>query len=322
MSQALARCTVEEIRRIFLDDGAACPPDTLRRLRRDKRLGVRRIAENIDRRRRAVLREGRRIERLQRLESVLWRRGLRNVAGVDEAGTGPLAGPVVAAAVIFPPGIDIQRIDDSKRLDEDTRVELEALIRSRALAVGIGSADVAEIDRLNVYHAALLAMHRAVVSLGVKAEFVLSDARVVPDLAIGQRAIIRGDRKCFSVAAASILAKTHRDRLMQALDVRYPDYGFARHKGYPTAAHREAILRHGLSDMHRRSFPLVQELAGQWSESFYRLRAAIERSRSVLSANRVEERMRRDAARLALAERQRLKLLLDKRRSSLVRQQG
>ena len=188
------------------------------------------------------------------LERAFWRRGITRIAGVDEAGLGPLAGPVVAAAAILPPKLRIPGAHDSKQLSPRTRARCEEAIRSQAIAVGIGVATVEEITRLNIYQAGLLAMRRALDNLTVEPEMVLLDARTLPDLPWPQEAYIRGDAGIHCVACASIVAKVHRDRLMEEYDRVYPEYGFARHKGYATRAHREAIVRHGPTPIHRPTF--------------------------------------------------------------------
>ena len=196
-----------------------------------------------------------------RHERKLWMSGLQAVAGVDEAGVGPMAGPVVAAAVIFAPEIHIKGVHDSKQVPAPKREVLYDLIAARALAFAIGVAEVDEIDRLNIYHATLAACVRAVESLCIKPEHVLVDGRPVRNLKIPQTHIVGGDRKSFCIAAASIIAKVTRDRLMCELDNRYPGYGFARHKGYCTAEHLEAVARLGPSPIHRTSFAPVSAAA-------------------------------------------------------------
>jgi len=178
------------------------------------------------------------------------------VAGVDEAGRGPLAGPVVAAAVCLDLHTPLEGLDDSKRLSASRREKLFATIEARAHAHGIGMADVAEIDTLNILRASLLAMSRAVGNLRRQASVVLVDGReCIPGVThCPQRAVIGGDRRSASVAAASILAKVTRDRLMVDYDGRYPGYAFDRHKGYPTKQHRVLLARLGMCPIHRRSF--------------------------------------------------------------------
>lgn len=178
--------------------------------------------------------------------------------GVDEAGRGPLAGPVSAAAVILDPARPIAGLADSKKLSEKQRDLLAPLIRERALAWAVAYASVAEIDQLNILQATLLAMRRAVWALPVQPQQVLVDGLYCPQTGIPSQAIVKGDSKVAAISAASILAKTARDELMLGLHEQYPQYGFAAHKGYPTAAHLAALRLHGVSDVHRRSFKPVR----------------------------------------------------------------
>lgn len=197
---------------------------------------------------------------LLRVERSLWRMGLTKVAGVDEVGVGPLAGPVVAAAVILPPSVRLRGIDDSKRLSQALRAELAEKIRAGALGVGIGVVEVDDIDRLNIYRAALEAMRRAVDALPVVPDHIVVDARHIPGVGVPQTPLIDGDARSYCVAAASIVAKVERDRMMEALDVQYPEYGFRTHMGYGTPQHLAAIDRFGPSPIHRRSFAPVRQL--------------------------------------------------------------
>ena len=197
---------------------------------------------------------------LLRVEREFWSKGLTRIAGVDEVGVGPLAGPVVAAAVIVPPGMKLRGVDDSKLVTAALREELAAKIQERAVAVGIGVVEVEDIDRLNIYRAALEAMRRAVEALPVAPEHVIVDARQIPNLTVAQTAMIDGDARCYSVAAASIVAKVARDRLMRQLHELYPQYGFRENMGYGTPRHLAAIDAHGPSPAHRRSFAPVREL--------------------------------------------------------------
>ncbi len=186
--------------------------------------------------------------------------GLVLVCGVDEAGRGPLCGPVVAAAVILDPARPIEGLNDSKKLSERARERLALLIRERALAWAIAEASVDEIDRLNILHATMLAMQRAVHGLGRAPTQVLIDGNRCPALPYPTRAIVKGDATEPSISAASILAKTARDASMRTLDVLWPQYGLAAHKGYPTAAHLQALREHGVADFYRRSFAPVRRL--------------------------------------------------------------
>ncbi|MGB9578460.1 MAG: ribonuclease HII [Halothiobacillaceae bacterium] len=176
------------------------------------------------------------------------------VAGIDEAGRGPLAGPVVAAAVVFAPGVFIAGIDDSKRLSPATRERLYREIFRNVRGLGIGVVQPADIDRLNIRNATHLAMCKALSRLPVVCQHVLVDGNEVPEIELPQTALVGGDRCCFSIAAASIVAKVVRDRIMIAYDRIFPEYGFAEHKGYGTAQHLAAIRVHGLCPIHRRSF--------------------------------------------------------------------
>jgi len=195
-----------------------------------------------------------------RFESAAWRRGLTRVAGVDEAGRGPLAGPVVAAAVVLEPGARIAGVDDSKRLPPEERRRLFDVIRARAVGVAVAVVDHVTIDRINILQATRLAMGQALAALDVEPELVLTDFVAVPDLRCPQRNLVDGDRRSASVAAASIIAKVTRDRIMEEADREFPVYGFGRHKGYATPEHREALERHGPCALHRRTF------AGIWNQ--------------------------------------------------------
>lgn len=233
-------------------------------LRMDERPGAQAIVRALDRRRLRNRQEGQRQRRMTRYEREVWAQGFTHVAGVDEAGMAPLAGPVVAAAVILTPGERLPGVDDSKKLSAEQRRRLRALIDERALSIGIGQADPGEIDTINIYHAGLLAMERAVLALPQAADYLLIDGRALDACSLPQERIVKGDQKSLSIAAASIVAKTTRDALMVELDGVYPGYGFAQHKGYPVQAHVDALARLGVTPHHRRSFGPVQEalLAG------------------------------------------------------------
>ncbi len=202
-------------------------------------------------------RRARRLDTLLARERALWAAGVERIAGVDEAGVGPLAGPVVAAAVIFGPGPGIPGVDDSKTLTPERRADLVLSIREAALAVAVAIVDPQEIDKINVYRATLAAMGRALDGLPIRPQHVLVDARRIPGCDLPQEAIVKGDARCHAIAAASIVAKTTRDALMRRYDEEYPGYGFADHKGYGTAAHREAIRKLGPCAIHRLSFTLL-----------------------------------------------------------------
>ena len=181
--------------------------------------------------------------------------GYTNICGVDEAGRGPLAGPVCAAAVIFPEGVTVEGVNDSKKLSPKKRDELFDKIKENALAYNIAFASVDEIEKLNILNAAMLAMKRAVEGLSVKAGFILVDGNKTPYFNdIPCTAVVKGDSKSHSIAAASILAKVTRDRLMEDLAKKYPEYCFEQHKGYGTKLHREKLLQYGMCEIHRPSF--------------------------------------------------------------------
>ena len=195
-----------------------------------------------------------RIDHLLQYEKALWSEGVLYIAGVDEVGRGPLAGPVVAGAVIFPENIFIQGIDDSKKLTPKKRDDLFPIILNEAISVGFGVVSEKEIDRINILQASYKAMQIALEKLSVQPAHVLVDGYSIPESSFQQTSLVKGDRRCFSIAAASIVAKVVRDRLMVEYDRLYPQYGFARHKGYCTKKHIEAVQQFGLCKIHRRSF--------------------------------------------------------------------
>jgi ribonuclease HII len=246
----------------FLDRKEVLPKGLLEALEADSRRGARELAGKLRARQQMNRAEGQRLRHLLKFETELWEQGFTLIAGVDEAGVGPLAGPVVAGAAILPQDYKLRELDDSKKLDEAKRNQLAKQIKSDAVAWAIGVADVAEIDSLNIYHAGLLAMRRAVKSLSAKPDFVLVDARTIPECIAPQRGIVRGDSLSASIAAASILAKTARDAMMAEFDQQFPGYGLAGHKGYPTPEHVAALRRLGASPIHRRSFRPVRESLG------------------------------------------------------------
>jgi ribonuclease HII len=195
-----------------------------------------------------------------RYEAQAWRTGSVHVAGVDEAGRGPLAGPVVAAAVIVAPDRRIRGLRDSKLVPPERREELYASIHARAIAIGVGIVDHLTIDRINILEATRLAMNEALRGLGIVPDLVITDFVALRGLPCPQRNLVDGDQRCATVAAASIIAKVTRDRLMREADEKFPEYGFGRHKGYATAEHLAALDRHGPCPLHRRTF------AGVWRQ--------------------------------------------------------
>lgn len=230
-------------------------------LAHDPRAGARGLLDRLERRLQGEARESERLAALFALRARLRAQGHQRIAGVDEVGVGPLAGPVVACAVVLADDCDLPGLDDSKRVPPARREELDRRIRAQALAVCVAEVAAEEIDRIDIFRATLEAMRRAVLGLAPAADHVLVDARTIPGIAAPQTAIVHGDRLDASIAAASIVAKVHRDRLMDALDVQHPEYGFALHKGYPTPQHLAALARFGPSAVHRRSFaPVARSL--------------------------------------------------------------
>jgi ribonuclease HII len=309
------KLTIQEIKQRFAGADEPISAHRLRKLKSDPRLGAQKIYDLLRKRCESDRRERRRIARMLRFERILWCSGVSRVAGVDEAGVGPLAGPVIAAAVVFPPGTEMLGIDDSKRLDPDDRVRLEAQIRAAASGIGIGGATVDEIDSQNIYRASLLAMRRAIEALPLAPQHILFDARLLPDLPVFQNSFPNGDRLIFSVAAASIIAKTHRDRLMVELDERFPGYGLARHKGYATAEHQKAIRLFGPSPIHRRSF--LQDLCGEFSPLFYAFKSQMAQADSALALSEVDAEIEISRTSLEEKERRKLRSLLLRRRKFL-----
>jgi len=253
----------------------------------DGRKGVALLRDQILRGRARQKREQDRLAALRADEAAAWERGARFVAGVDEAGRGPLAGPVVAAAVVLPERLDIEGIDDSKKLTPARREELYPQILSRAVAVGVGSASEKVIDEINILNATFLAMREAVAALATRPDHVIVDGSAIDGLDVPQTAIPRGDERSAAIAAASIVAKVTRDRLLVEMDAAYPGYGFARHKGYGTPEHIAALARLGPCEIHRRSFGIVMESAGGLSEAFARYRSKLLDARTGAELERI-----------------------------------
>ena len=310
--------SVEDIRKRYLDKSEPVSAQILNRLQKDARLGVRKLCEALKKRHERERAERTRLDAMRHFELVLWKSGVKDIAGVDEAGVAPLAGPVVAAAVMFPPNTDIEGIDDSKKLDAGERTRLAVEIRAKASGVAVGIASVAEIDTINIYHASLLAMRRAVEGLPRSPQHVLVDARTVPGIEAPQNSFNKGDGINFSIAAASIIAKTERDRMMEALDREYPGYGLAGHKGYPTPEHREAVVRLGPSPVHRMSFPVIHEMRGEFSPLFYALRRQLEAADSRALLAQFDAALKAAADEMPEQEWRKLRLL-SARRWKLVR---
>jgi ribonuclease HII len=255
--------SIPELTDLYVERRRPVPKGLLEALDADPRQGAQQLARRIRGRYRDNRSEGQRLHFLLRFEIELWSDGFHFVAGVDEAGMAPLAGPVVAGAVILPRNYKLRGLNDSKKiLDPEKRDELAIQIKQDALCWSVGFAEVEEIDKINIYHAGLLAMQRAVEGLSSNPDFILVDARKIPNCTVPQRGIIRGDALSASIAAASIIAKTTRDAHMLELDRVYSGYGLASHKGYPTPEHCRALKTLGALPIHRRSFARVREALG------------------------------------------------------------
>ena len=199
---------------------------------------------------------------LLKFEKELYKEGIKLIAGVDEVGRGPLVGPVVAAAVILPVGFTLEGLDDSKKLSEKKRDKFYDIIMDKAIAVGIGEVSAKKIDEINIYQASRVAMIKAVNNLCVKPEHILSDAMPL-NIEIDNTPIVHGDALSLSIAAASVIAKVTRDRMMYDLDKEYPDYGFAKHKGYPTKLHLEKLKKYGPLENYRFTYGPVRDLINE-----------------------------------------------------------
>ena len=308
---------IAEIRKRYVDGATPLTLQIINRLERDPREGVRKLCMALRRRYEKQREETVRLDAMRHFERVLWRSGVRDIAGVDEAGMAPLAGPVVAAAVMFPPDTEIAGVDDSKRLDAETRERLAVEIRAKASGVAVGIATVQEIDSINIYHAGLLAMRRAVEGLPRAPQHLLVDARTVPGVGMPQNPFNKGDGINFSIAAASIIAKTTRDAMMVELDRQYPGYGFAAHKGYPVPEHRESLLKLGRSPVHRLSFPVLREWFGEYSQGFYALKDELFAAQTPEAMKAFEKRLKDSVDDLSESEYAKLRLLCGRRWKAL-----
>lgn len=257
------KLSLTELRQKYLRDGATVPSTLVSTLEADGRAGALALAKAIKSRQAENRSEGQRLRHMLKFENELWAQGFKLIAGVDEAGAGPCAGPVVAGAAILPLGYKLKGLDDSKKiLDEAKRDELAEAVKRDAVAWAVGWCTHAEIDEINIYQAGLLAMRRAVEGLKVKPDYLLVDARRVPGVPQPQQGIIKGDAQSLSIAAGAILAKTTRDRHMNELGKKHPEYGFEQHKGYPTPEHFAAMEKFGVLDFHRKSYAPVRRAMG------------------------------------------------------------
>ena len=245
---------INEIKEIFENTPVQDMPSKLDEFRDDGRSGVIKLIEKYEKRYEAYLREMERLEEISAFEKELRSKGYRLIAGIDEVGRGPLAGPVITAAVILPENCRIEGINDSKKLSAAKREQLAEKIKAEAAAYAFGAASPEEIDDINILQATYRAMAKAIGALMPKPDFVLADAVTIPGIAVPQRGIIHGDARSISIGAASIIAKVERDAMMSAYDQVYPGYGFDRNKGYGSSEHIQALKEMGPCPIHRRSF--------------------------------------------------------------------
>lgn len=234
--------------------------DELKKLAADERKGVQKLLEQYYRRQEKEAAEKIRYQRMWQYENNLRMKGFQLIAGIDEVGRGPLAGPVVAAAVILPENAVLTGLNDSKQLSLSKRERLYLEIKETALAIGIGIVPPEEIDRLNIYQATIAAMEQGLQQLNPQPDFVLIDAMTVKNSPLPQKSIIKGDAKSVSIAAASVIAKVTRDHLMAEYDKEFPGYGFAKNAGYGTAEHLSGLAAQGVTPIHRKSFSPVKEM--------------------------------------------------------------
>lgn len=243
---------IGEIKKILESTDVELLPEVLESFRADERAGVKTLVAKYDKCYEALLEEKERTEKMKMYEKKY--SDYEFICGIDEAGRGPLAGPVVAGAVILPKDCDILYINDSKKLTEKKREELYDIIIEKAVAYGIGMATPERIDEINILQATYEAMRSAIAQMAVAPDLLLNDAVTIPQVSVKQVPIIKGDAKSISIAAASILAKVTRDRMMKEYSIIYPEYGFEGHKGYGSQSHIETIKTYGPSPIHRRSF--------------------------------------------------------------------
>jgi ribonuclease HII len=250
--------TVEEVKNLLqciVDEN----DERFQEIMKDERKTVQQLVQRWYKQKEKEERERQQFEQMSRYEQTLYAQGVRYIAGVDEVGRGPLAGPVVAAAVILPSDVYLPGLNDSKKLSEAKREELLEQIQANALAIGIGIVSAKEIDEMNIYEATKKAMMKAVNELAIQPDHLLIDAMQLP-LLIPQTSIIKGDASSISIAASSIVAKVTRDRMMKKLGEQYPKYGFEKHMGYGTKEHLQAIEAYGITPEHRKSFAPIREM--------------------------------------------------------------
>lgn len=244
----------DEIKKILAETPLDELLNKLELFKDDERVGITKLVSQYEKKYSAYIEELERLERISAFENELRLKGYKLIGGIDEVGRGPLAGPVVTAVVILPVDCKILGINDSKKLSAKKREELSELIKNEAIAYSFGSASPAEIDEINILQATYRAMRKAISSLAVKADFILADAVTIPEIDIPQRGIIHGDAKSITIGAASIIAKVERDAMMDEYDKVFPEYSFAKNKGYGSAEHIMSLKKYGPCPIHRSSF--------------------------------------------------------------------
>lgn len=250
----ISQMTVDDIQTMLKKSGSLLSEDLREAIGQDSRLSVKKLYRRFCRREALDAKEYLRLENMHLYEKDAMNNGFGIIAGVDEAGRGPLAGPVIASAVVLPEHVRIQGLNDSKKLSPGKRSELFDEIREVAVCWSVGISSVEEIESINILQASLLAMRRAVQNLPQLPDYLLVDAVSIPGVKMPQMPIVKGDGKSASIAAASVIAKVTRDRILTDYDREYPEYGFAAHKGYGTSEHIKAIRKHGICRLHRASF--------------------------------------------------------------------
>lgn len=250
----LEKLSVKEIDQRIKEIHVLNYPQYIPQLLKDKRQSINKIGNRLQKAYEKYNEDYNRVMNLWKYEKEIFKRGYTLVAGMDEAGRGPLAGPVVAAAVILPKDLFIEGINDSKQISKGKRDAIYEIIQKEAIGIGIGLVDNETIDKINILNATKLAMKKALKKIQTPPQYLLIDALELTDIAIGQTPIVGGDSKSISIAAASIVAKVFRDRAMEEYGALYPEYDFHRHKGYPTVKHYEAIKKYGVTPIHRKSF--------------------------------------------------------------------
>ncbi|MGX7031111.1 ribonuclease HII [Vagococcus zengguangii] len=250
--------TIKSAKELLLNPDT--PVEIIAELRQDERKGVQTLIAQYDRRQAKEQAAKELFEQMQAFERAARQQAYQYIAGVDEVGRGPLAGPVVAAAVILPENPDLVGLNDSKQLSHAKRAELLTKIKEQALAIGIGIVSPEEIDRINIYEATKVAMTQAIEALNPQPDYLLLDAMKLPNIALPQESIIKGDAKSIAIAAASIVAKETRDQMMSEYEQQYPGYGFAENAGYGTAKHLAGLNSLGITPIHRKTFAPIKDM--------------------------------------------------------------